>query len=81
MWRRGGNAQGRNGHEDMECEFSSGGCRVDPPLKADKIDLSGFEAVDGFQEFLEQAPQAIKADDGEGIVTSSPFDNVAWGNI
>ncbi|PKQ11721.1 MAG: hypothetical protein CVT70_12310, partial [Alphaproteobacteria bacterium HGW-Alphaproteobacteria-1] len=51
-----------------EHEFSGGGCRIDPLLEADQIDLSGFEAVDGFQEFLERAPQPIKADNGEGIV-------------
>lgn len=27
----------RNGPEDVEYEFASGGCRVDPLLKADQI--------------------------------------------
>ena len=58
----------RNGPEHVEYEFSSGGCGIDPLLEADEVDLSGFEAVDGFQEFLERAPQAIEADDGEGVV-------------
>ena len=60
----------RNGAEDMEHELSCGGCRVNPFLEADQIDLSGFEVIDGFQELLERAPQAIEADDGEGIVGS-----------
>lgn len=40
----------RNGPEDMEYEFASGGCRVDPLLEADQIDLSGLEVIDGFQK-------------------------------
>ncbi len=60
----------RNGPEHVKYEFSSGGCRIDPLLEADEVDLSGFEAVDGFQEFLERAPQAIEANDGEGVVGS-----------
>lgn len=43
---------------------------LDPLLEADQINLSGFEVVDSFQEFLERAPQAIEADDGQGIVGS-----------
>ena len=35
----------RNGPEDVEYEFASGGCRVDPLLKADQIDLSGLGSV------------------------------------
>ena len=58
----------RNGPEHMEHELSGCGCRVDPLLEADEVDLSGFEVVDGFQKFLERAPQSIEADDGEGIV-------------
>lgn len=58
----------RDGPEDVEHELSSSGCCVDPFFEADQVDLSGFEVVDGFQEFLERAPQSIEADDGEGIV-------------
>ncbi|SFD34791.1 hypothetical protein SAMN04488094_1402 [Tropicimonas isoalkanivorans] len=58
----------RNGPKDVEHEFSSGWCCIDPFLEADQVDLSGFEVVDGFQKFLERAPQSIEADDGEGIV-------------
>ena len=58
----------RNGSEDVEYEFASGGCRVDPLLKADQVDLSGLEVIDGLQKFLERPAQAIEADDGERIV-------------
>ena len=37
----------------------------------DQVDLSGFEVVDSFQEFLERAPQAIETDNGESIVWAS----------
>ncbi len=60
----------RNGPEDMEDQLARSGCRVDPLLEADQIDFFSFEVVDGFQEFLERAPQSIEADDGEGIVGS-----------
>lgn len=59
-----------NGPEHVEYEFSSGGCRVDPLIEADEVDLSDFEAADGFQEFLERAPQAIEANDGDGVIGS-----------
>ena len=55
----------RDGSEDVEYEFASGRCRVDPLLKADQVDLSGLEIIDGFQQLLERAPQSIKADNGE----------------
>ena len=42
-----------NGPEDMEHEFTGRGCRVDPLLKADQIDLSGLEVIDGFQKLFE----------------------------
>jgi len=58
----------RNGAKYMEHEFPGGGCCVDPFFEADEIDLFGLEVVDGFQEFLERASQAIEVDDGEGIV-------------
>ena len=37
-----------DGPEDMEDELSGGGCRVDPLLEADQVDLSGLEVIDGF---------------------------------
>ncbi len=43
----------RNGSEDVEYEFASGGCRVDPLLEADQVDLSGLEVINGFQKLLE----------------------------
>ena len=60
----------RNGPEDMEHELTGRGCRVDPFLEADQIDLSGLEVIDGFQKFLERTAQAIEADDSERIVGS-----------
>lgn len=67
----------RNGSEDVEYEFASGGCGVDPLLKADQIDLSGFEVIDGFQKFLERAPQAVETDNGERIVGSGLLKQVS----
>jgi len=58
----------RNGPEDMKYELPGGRGCVNPFLEADQIDLSSLEAVDGFQKFLERAPQAIESDDGEGVV-------------
>ena len=58
----------RDGPEDVEYEFASGGCCVDPLLKADQIDLPGLEVIDGFQKFLERPAQAIETDDSERIV-------------
>ena len=58
----------RDGPEHVEYEFASGRCRVDPLLKADQVDLSGLEIIDGFQQLLERAPQTIKADNGECVV-------------
>jgi hypothetical protein len=58
----------RNSAKYMEHELTSGGCRVDPFLEADQVDPSGLEVVDGFQKFLERAPQALEADDGEGAL-------------
>ena len=34
-------------------ELSGGGCRVDPLLEADQVDLSGLEVIDGFEKLLE----------------------------
>ena len=58
----------RDGPEHMEYEFASGGGCVNPLLKADQVDLSGFEVVDGFEQFLEGAPQTIEPNNGEGII-------------
>ena len=58
----------RNGLEDMEYEFAGSGCRVDPLPKADQIDLSVLEVIDGLQKFFKRPAQAIETDDGEGVV-------------
>ena len=44
----------RNGPEDMKYELPGGRGCVNPFLEADQIYLSGLEAVDGFQKFLER---------------------------
>ena len=43
----------RNGSKDMEHQPArSGGC-IDSLFQVDQIDLSAFEVLDGFQQFLE----------------------------
>ncbi len=57
----------RNGIKDVEYELASVGCRVDWFLKADQLDLSDLEVIDGFQKLFERADQAIEAEDSERI--------------
>ena len=39
----------------MEHQLASSGGSIDPFLQADQIDLSAFELIDGFQQFLERS--------------------------
>ena len=64
----------RDGPEDMEHGISGGGCRVDPFPGADRVDLSGPEAVDGPMEFTGRAVRAVGADDGGGVVGPGPVE-------
>ena len=49
-----------NGSKDMEQQLACGGGCIDPLLQADQIDLSAFEVLDGFQQFLERSSKSIK---------------------
>ena len=64
----------RDGPEDMEHGISGGGCRVDPFPGADRVDLSGPEAVDGPMEFPGRAARAVGPDGGGGVVGSGPVE-------
>ena len=68
----------RDGPEDMEHGLSGGGCRVDPFPGADRVDLSGPEAVDGPMEFPGRAVRAVGADDGGGVVGPGPVERGRW---
>ncbi len=58
----------RDSAEDMEHQFSCGGRCVDLLLKANQVDLSGFEVIDCFQQLLERPAQAVESDNSQCVV-------------
>ena len=58
----------RDSAEDLEHQLSCGGRCVDLLLKADQVDLSGFEVIDCFQQLLERPAQAVESDDSQCVV-------------
>ena len=56
-----------NHSKDVEHQFVSCRCRVNAFFEAGQVNITAFEVLDGFEQFLEGVPEAVETGDTKAI--------------
>ena len=65
-----------NHSKDVEHQFVSCRCRVNAFFEAGQVNITAFEVLDGFEQFLEGVPEAVETGDTKAITRADMVDEL-----